>query len=100
MPKAHLFNEGGGIVTGTHDVKAARRVIVEKRLEDQGRTFETATREEIAEASWEFPARQAVLEIGRMVPGGRYPSLRGDYLWYPGYELGKPGVAKAVAWYA
>lgn len=98
--KAHLFNEGGGLVTGTHDVKAARRVIVEKRLEDQGLTLDEATREEIARASWEFPARQAVLEIGRIVPAGRYRYLSGDKLWFPGHKLGKPGVTKAVTWYA
>lgn len=99
--RAHLFGgDGGGIVTGTHDIKAARRAIVEKRLEDQGLTLAEATREEIARASWEFPARQAVLEVGRVVPSGPYPNLRGDMFWYPGYELGKRGVTKAVTWYA
>lgn len=90
--KAHLFDDGGGMVTGTTDIKAARRLLVEKRLEDQGVTLISATREEIARASREFPAQGAAREVGRIIPD------QWDLRWKTGYALGKPGVTTAVVW--
>lgn len=97
--KAHLFNEGGGLVTGTHDIKAARRLMVDEWLEWYvGGPYE---RESIAEASSQFQVRSAVLETGRIVPNNPETGDP-DYSWFwrSGYKLGKPGVTKAVVWHA
>lgn len=96
--KAHLFNEGGGMVTGTHDVKAARLLLVNHWLEEVGDPYE---RESIAVASRQFQVRAAELETGRIVPNN--PEIGDpDYSWFwrSGYKLGKPGVTKAVVWHA
>lgn len=94
--RAHLFNEGGGMVTGTHDVKEARRVIVDAALEAYG---DYRDRYDIAAASAEFQVRKARLETGRIVPNNPETGDP-DYSWFwrSGYELGKPGVTRAVVW--
>lgn len=94
--KAHLFNDGGGLVTGTHDVKAARRLIVAEWLEWYGDCDE---RRDIAEASYCFRVRDARLETGRIVPNNPETGDP-DYSWFwrSGYELGKRGATRAVVW--
>lgn len=98
MARAHLFNEGGGMVTGTHDVKAARLLLVDEWLEHNG---DPGVREDVADASSQFQVRSAKLETGRIVPNN--PET-GDpnyhWFWRSGYKLGKPGVTKAVVWHA
>lgn len=96
--RAHLFNEGGGMVTGTHDVKAARLLLVDLWLEEVGDPYE---RESIATASSMFHVRSADLETGRIVPNNPETGDP-DYTWFwrSGYTLGKPGVTKAVVWHA
>lgn len=97
-PKAHLFNEGGGMVTGTHDRKEARRLLVDEWLEWNG---DPDNREDVAEASRQFQIRSSELETGRIVPNNPEtgdPDYR--WFWRSGYELGKPGVTKAVVWHA
>lgn len=96
--KAHLFNEGGGMVTGTHDVKAARRLLVDLWLEEVGDLYE---RESIAVASRQFQIRSAELETGRIVPVSPNTEYADGYAWFwrSGYALGKPGVTKAVVWH-
>ncbi|HEY9354527.1 MAG TPA: hypothetical protein VIP28_14790 [Nocardioides sp.] len=97
--KAHLFNEGGGMVTGTHDVKAARRLIVDEFLEWNG--YDHEDRLDVAHASAMFSARCAELETGRIVPNNPETGDP-DYSWFwrSGYKPGKPGVTKAVVWHA
>lgn len=107
--RAHVFLDGGGMVTGTHDVVAARRVAVEEQLsvlgyalplEDEDReVFVRDWRREVARASAMFRIRDARLEVGRVVPVN--PDTGSDYAWFwrSGYELGKPGVTRAVVWY-
>lgn len=95
--KAHLFVDGGGMVTGTHDIKAARALIADLKIDgDDDREF-------IAQVSREFSIRSAELETGRIVPVGpnTYDADEGySWFWRSGYELGKPGVTKAVVWHA
>jgi len=94
--KARLFNEGGGMVTGTHDIKAARRLMVAE-------VADLSDRYDVAWASHRFSARCAELETGRIVPVGpnsAYADEGYSWFWRPGYELGKPGVTKAVVWHA
>lgn len=94
--RAHLFVEGGGMVTGTHDAKAARRLIVEEFLEQFG---DYRDRYDIAVASAQFQVRKARLETGRIVPNNPETGDP-DYTWFwrSGYELGKSGVTRAVVW--
>ena len=95
--KAHLFNEGGGMVTGTHDAKDARRLLVAEWLENVGDPYE---RESIAVASRMFQVRSAELETGRIVPNNPETGDPGyHWFWRSGYALGKPGVTKAVVWH-
>lgn len=95
--KAHLYVEGGGMVTGTHDVRAARKAIATEWLDQRGSWDD---REDIAEASRLFRASEARLEVGRVVPES--PANRGfsgyTWWWRTGYKLGKPGVTRAVVW--
>lgn len=98
-PEAHLFHEGGGMVTRTHDVATARRMLVDAWLWEHG---DPADRYDVAEASSLFRVRDARCETGRIVPVG--PStFENEYdphtwLWRSGYPLGKPGVTRAVVW--
>jgi hypothetical protein len=94
--RAHLFVDGGGMVTGTHDIKTARRLIVDVALEQYG---DYRDRYDIASASAAFQVRKARLETGRVVPNNP-ENGDPDYSWFwrSGYELGKPGVTRAVVW--
>lgn len=96
--RAHLFNEGGGMVTGTHDVKTARLLLANHWLEEQA---DPDFRDDVAEASRMFRASSATLETGRIVPNNPETGDP-DYSWFwrSGYKLGKPGVTKAVVWHA
>ena len=104
-PKAHLFNDGGGMVTGTHDVKIARSLIVDMFLENERGIIlpdcTWADRDEVADASGQFRASSACLETGRIVPNNPETGDP-DYTWFwrSGYALGKPGVTRAVVWHA
>lgn len=95
--RAHLFNDGGGMVTGTHDIKEARRLIVDEYMDTNGYDF--SDRGDIADASRTFRAGHARLETGRIVPNNPETGDP-DYTWFwrSGYELGKPGVTRAVVW--
>ena len=98
--KAHLFNEGGGMVTGTHDIKAARALIVDEWLEWNG---DLDCREDVAVASSMFHVSSAELQTGRIVPVGPHSAYADEgysWFWRSGYELGKPGVTRAVVWHA
>lgn len=94
---AHLFVDGGGMVTGTHDIKEARRLMVAEAMEIWG--ADRDDRAEVAEVSGYFRPHKARLETGRIVPNN--PET-GDpdysWVWRRGYELGKPGVTRAVVW--
>lgn len=92
-PKAHLFIDGGGMVTGTHDIQEARRLIVAEKADGSDDRYD------IADASAMFRARYARLETGRIVPNGNR-DWDPEYAWFwrRGYELGKPGVTRAVVW--
>lgn len=102
-PRPHVFSEGGGIVTGTHDVKVARRLIVELYLEEVEMVNlpldpdDYDGRVRVAEASHLFSVGAAAQEVGRIVPTGADPY---EYAWFwrSGYALGKPGVTRAVVW--
>lgn len=97
-PKVHLFLEDGGMVTGTHDVAEARRLIAAEWLETHA---DPDNREDIADASRFFRARDARLETGRIVPESPANQRAGsEYAWFwrRGYKLGTPGVTKAVVW--
>lgn len=95
--RAHLFVDGGGMVTGTHDVKEARRLIVDHALDNGLGDFDN--REDLAYFSAQFRPHQAHLETGRVVPNNPETGDP-DYSWWwrAGYELGKPGVTRAVVW--
>lgn len=94
--KAHLYLEGGGMVTGTHDVTEARRLLVDAWLEyNVGGPYD---REDIAHASRRFAARSASIETGRIVPAGPDHWEGYSWFWRKGYELGKRGVTRAVVW--
>lgn len=98
--RAHLFisDDGGGMVTGTHDVALARRLLAREWLHAHGDTEDGPNRRrDVAEASYRFRARRARLEVGRVIPT---PSDLEDWAWEwrPGYQLGKPGVTRAVVW--
>lgn len=93
--RAHLFVEGGGLVTGCDDIVKARRAIVEEWIDIHGMYDD---RESTAEASRCFRARNAKVQVGRIVPAG--PDNWEGYTWFwrTGYKLGKPGVTTAVVW--
>ena len=93
-PKAHLFYEGGGMVTGTHDAKEARRLLADEWLETMGDREE---RQDIAFASRQFRLRDARLQTGRIIPADPGDDVR--WWWRSGYKLGKPGVTRAVVWH-
>lgn len=108
-PKAHLYVDGGGMVTGTHDIALARRLLVAAHLEAVGYAKNPADdygvwarpgerRRETAFASRMFQSRKARLETGRIVPNP--PPYNSEYIWFwrNDYELGKPGVTRAVVW--
>lgn len=97
--KAHLFNEGGGMVTGTHDVKEARRLIVDHAMDNGLGSYDE--RQDIAHFSRQFAPQAAELETGRIVPVGPNAEYADGYAWFwrQGYKLGKPGVTKAVVWH-
>lgn len=97
MPTPHLFSDGGGIVTGTHDIAEARRLVADLKIDGDDDRYV------IAAASRMFRTREARLETGRIIPIA--PDMQ-DWMdgctwqWRDGYKLGKRGVTKAVVWYA
>jgi hypothetical protein len=95
--RAHLFVDGGGMVTGTHDIKEARRLIVDHAMDNGLGDFDN--REDLAYFSAQFRPHQARLETGRIVPVGNM-EYHSEYSWFwrSGYKLGKPGVTRAVVW--
>ena len=105
--KAHLFlDEEGGMVTGTDDVRVARRLIVAEyldRIDSYSRTTSASPSawddpNEVAYASRRFRAREARVETGRCVPAERGRADGYKWFWRSGYEPGKPGVTTAVVW--
>ena len=91
---AHLFQEDGGMVTGTRNIERARRLLVGRWLEENGDDYD---RYDIALASRQFRRHEARVETGRIVPA-RPDDPDCSWYWRPGYELGKPGVTQAVVW--
>lgn len=98
-PKAHLFLEGGGIVTRTHDKVTAQRLIVDEYLDSVGGYDDG---EEMLSAYRLFSLRGADLETGRMVPEAPEAREFSGYSWWwrSGYKPGKPGVTRAVVWHS
>ena len=98
------------MVTGTHDVRIARQLIVHAALNEIGYALDPADdygvwaregerRREIAHLSHGFSARLASLETGRIIPNGAGPYEDGyAWFWHRDYGLGKPGVTRAVVW--
>jgi hypothetical protein len=97
--KAHLFMEGGGIVTGTHDKLAAQRAIVDEYLDYHG---DYADGWSVLDAVRMFSLCSASLETGRIVPADRATREFEGYTWWwrSGYKLGRRGVTRAVVWNA
>ena len=95
--RAHLFVDGGGMVTGTHDIRAARRLIIAEAMDNGLGAFDD--RYDVAYFSARFRPHEARLETGRIVPNNPETGDP-DYSWWwrSGYELGKPGVTRAVVW--
>lgn len=96
--RAHLFLEGGGMVTGTHDVAAARRLIVATYMDEHPEVDDD--RQELAYVSRKFRASEARQEVGRIVPESPVAREYSGYAWWwrSGYTLGKRGVTRAVVW--
>lgn len=96
--RAHLFVDGGGMVTGTQDKLAAQQAMVDEYLDTMG-AYDDG--EEVLHALRTFNLAAARLEVGRVVPNNRETGDP-DYAWWwrTGYTLGKPGVTRAVVWYA
>lgn len=96
--KAHLFMEGGGMVTGTHDKLEAQRLLVDERLDSNGGYDDG---EAILDALREFNLACADIETGRVVPESPANREYSGYAWWwrSGYEIGKPGVTRAVVWH-
>lgn len=97
-PRAHLWVEGGGMVTRCDDVEVARRRIIPKYLRDEfGSLVEDEDR---ADADALFRASQARVERGRVVPCDC-----GECSWRwmpfpPDRQNAKgPGITTAVVWY-
>lgn len=95
-PKARLFLEGGGMVTGTHDKLEAQRLIIDERLDELGAHDDPY---EILYLLRLFNLADAKLETGRMVPAGPDNWEGYSWFWRPGYALGKAGVTRAVVWH-
>lgn len=91
------FGDGGGIVTKTHDINAARDTIV-KAFIDELIYDEEEAREQV---DIEFPADAAELEVGRFIVCNPDNHPEGwSWMWkiVPDDQLGRPGVTRAVAW--
>ncbi|WP_159600297.1 hypothetical protein [Agromyces humi] len=91
-PRAHLSDEGGGLVTGTHDIVVARAVM-RARLEHEFGADDAA--------EFDFTTAEPELKLIRSIPARRDDP---DYLWYfvdvdPDHQ-GRPGVTRAVIWKA
>jgi hypothetical protein len=91
---AHLFNDGGGMVTGTGDIEAARRLLKETWLHDHGARGENLE-------DWEEAALSAFdaigsVETGRIIPAPRDDLDGNSWYWHAGYKPGAKGVTTAV----
>ena len=95
-PTAHIFKDGeGGIVTKTHDIELARKLMREELAK-------LYLPEELEDSGYDFTDREPVLEFGRVVPADRNQREDGyEWFWYwqPESEYGKPGVTRAVGWH-
>lgn len=98
-PRAHLYLEGGGMVTGTHDKLMAQRLMVDEWLDHHAGHGDG---EWTLDAVRMFSLEQASLETGRIVPESPEAREFSGYSWWwrSGYSLGKPGVTRAVVWNA
>lgn len=81
--KAHIFSDGGGIVTGTDDVEAARALL--KSGFSAGQVSELAV----------FDG-EGTVQTGRIVPAGPHDDDGNAWYWRPGYKSGVRGVTTAV----
>lgn len=114
-PRAHLFYEEGGLVTGCDDVVVARDLIVAEYLsvvcgldpgedplilaasDDENDLRRAAlVAEERAATAEMFDPRDASVERGRIIPT---PSYDGDpgWLWWKTTKTGR-GITTAVVW--
>lgn len=97
-PRAHLWVDGGGMVTRCDDVEVARRLIVGKYLRDEFGS--SATDEDKQDAERLFSVQGATVERGRVVP--QDPESGYSWLWYPlrgdRQHLRGPGITTAVVW--
>lgn len=95
-PRAHLWVDGGGMVTRCDDREVAAQRIQAKYLRAEfGSALDPEDRET---AERLFPASKAVVERGRIQPDftGTY-----SWVWYPVPSHVKGhGVTTAVVWYA
>lgn len=92
--RAHLYDDGGGIVTGTDDIGAARLAIRAAWLERQGLDSEDQMADD-DRAGWDFWAIEPVVEVGRIVPAGRYSDY--GWFWRPAPTRYR-GATTAVVW--
>jgi hypothetical protein len=94
-PRAHLWIDGGGMVTRCDDPARAAEIIQRKYLRDEiGSAVEP---EERWAAEAVFPVSRGVVERGRVQPDftGVY-----SWVWYPVPDHAKgPGITTAVVWY-
>jgi hypothetical protein len=93
--KAHLYVDGGGMVTGTTDVAAATDAIRSAWLESTGWENETQIPED-ERAGWDFWSKTPAIEVGRTVPAGRDSDY--GWFWRTGGVIGTRGVTTAVVW--
>jgi hypothetical protein len=98
-PRAHIWLEDGGMVTGCTDPTVARPLIVDAYYD--GAVDEEVEHDAEYVASM-FPVEQAKVQRGRIVPVGPESAQRDEgYLWLwltlPDDAKG-PGITSAVVW--
>lgn len=98
-PRAHVFLDGGGVVTKTHDVERAQRLIIAEHLSYYGELGESE--EELRDEV--YPLDGASLVYGRIVPADPGVRQSEGYTWFwrqfdgPGPWVGR-GITRAVKW--
>lgn len=96
--QATLFDEGGGIVTGTHDTDTARRALREQQAEAMGLfVAEAAGDAELGDAAQWLDA-EPKMGWGRWT---RQPGETGSVYWEEMFVGSRqPGIVKALWWSA
>jgi len=103
--KAHLFVDGGGIVTGTDDVTAARDLIrrewgtkvLHLDVSDPAQAAALDVGELSGLAQWDI---EPSVEVGRIVPATGGDAAAGYRWWWRrgSGQVGQRGVTTAVVW--